>query len=1180
MNRSNGGYIGILKEDASVYPFSGVYPLYEQQENKLAGLWPDRADSNFANTSLLLKTSNQSIRSTTAIDSSVNNLTVSRVGTPSTAWTSPYQTSGYWSNYFNGTTDYLSNASSSAFTFGTADFTVEYWVYCPSVPGLSFVCGGPGASSTDIAFGFLATGVPYCSSSANWPVYTNTVMTANVWTHIAFTRASGTWKLWMNGVDVTAGSQSNPNVTTAQFGIGSAGAAGGGKFTGYVSNLRVIKGTAIYTSAFTPSTSPLTAITNTSLLICQNNRFIDNSTNNFAVTLTGTPQTTPYWYPSTFSAPAASVGGGYFNGTTDWIQTPNTSTFDLSSSSVNFTIEAWVYNAKFGSSVGIIGARANASTTGWGLSTDASGIPYLNGVIVGNAYANRQLNTNAILGNTWTHIALVKDATGYTCYINGIGGTKIALTGGLDYQSAQPITIGAVGSTGEFPFGGYISNFRIVKGTAVYTGNFTPPTDFLTTTGGTYPSTSNVVTSIASSNTSLLLNLADSNYTSFANTSNNNAFIDSGPYAFPVTRLGTPTQGSITPYWPDGYWSNYFDGSSYLTTPYVSGFDVGTGDLTLECWVYLTSVSGILGILSNHPSVSGGGFGMYTNNGVLNSQLFTNGNTSPDGIGNGTLTINTWYHVAMTRSSGTMYLWINGVSQGSTASSRNPNNSSGFYIGSYEGASYKNVGYISNIRFVKGQALATGNFTPPTSPVTSTTVGWTGANAASSLTGTVQLLTNQSNRFKDNSINNLSMTVSGGTPKVQAFQPFSPKASYNTAAYGGSGYFPLSQSDYLQFPVSSAFAPGTGDFTLECWVYATSGTDNYIWTQSVSGTNYFLLGFNATTAYFYMTASGGGTPINGPTTSLPLNAWHHVAVTRSSGTVRVFVNGVSGTPTSNTTDLSNLSYVPTIGRYSHTASFGIWTGYISNLRYIKGVSVYTGNFTPPSLGLLTNSGSTSAVAYPNTANVNTVFGSSSTSLLQNFSNSGIYDATIQNNLITVSNAQASNTVVKWAGSTSMRFNGSSDYLTIPTNSALNLGTGSFTVEAWVYLNATSSDYFVISASGSGGAFFGFTSSTNIGYGRTAVAWDYNIASGIIPKVWYHLAWCRSGTSMRIFVNGTQVGTTQTTSQAYDLSTTSTNVGSQGANYYLNGYIQDLRVTNAIARYTANFTPPVLPFLTL
>jgi hypothetical protein len=67
--------------------------------------------------------------------------------------------------------------------------------------------------------------------------------------------------------------------------------------------------------------------------------------------------------------------------------------------------------------------------------------------------------------------------------------------------------------------------------------------------------------------------------------------------------------------------------------------------------------------------------------------------------------------------------------------------------------------------------------------------------------------------------------------------------------------------------------------------------------------------------------------------------------------------------------------------------------------------------------------------------------------------------------------------------------------------------------------------------------------------------------------------------MRIFVNGTQVGTTQTTSQSYDLSTTSTNVGSQGANYYLNGYIQDLRVTNAIARYTANFTPPVLPFLT-
>jgi hypothetical protein len=161
----------------------------------------------------------------------------------------------------------------------------------------------------------------------------------------------------------------------------------------------------------------------------------------------------------------------------------------------------------------------------------------------------------------------------------------------------------------------------------------------------------------------------------------------------------------------------------------------------------------------------------------------------------------------------------------------------------------------------------------------------------------------------------------------------------------------------------------------------------------------------------------------------------------------------------------------------------------------------------------------------------------------------------------------------------MKFNGSTDYLTIVSNPALNLSTGSFTVEAWVYLLGMSGDYFVISATGNGGAFFGFTGSTQIGYGRAAVAWDYNIASGVSTGAWYHLAWSRSGTSMRIFVNGNQVGTTQTTSQAYDLTTTSTAVGSQGAIFYLNGYIEDLRITKGVGRYTANFSVPTAAFPT-
>jgi hypothetical protein len=161
----------------------------------------------------------------------------------------------------------------------------------------------------------------------------------------------------------------------------------------------------------------------------------------------------------------------------------------------------------------------------------------------------------------------------------------------------------------------------------------------------------------------------------------------------------------------------------------------------------------------------------------------------------------------------------------------------------------------------------------------------------------------------------------------------------------------------------------------------------------------------------------------------------------------------------------------------------------------------------------------------------------------------------------------------------MYFDGTGDYLSMLTSPQMNFGTGDFTVEAWVNPSALSGDSFIISATGSGGFFVGYSSTTILGWGwgRNGVAWDYRVASTATTGTWQHLAITRSGSSMRMFVNGTQAGTTQTISTAYDLGLTSTTIGSQGASYYLNGYIDDLRVTKGYARYTSNFTPPTSPF---
>ena len=202
--------------------------------------------------------------------------------------------------------------------------------------------------------------------------------------------------------------------------------------------------------------------------------------------------------------------------------------------------------------------------------------------------------------------------------------------------------------------------------------------------------------------------------------------------------------------------------------------------------------------------------------------------------------------------------------------------------------------------------------------------------------------TNGSTTIVDSSLNPKTATVFGNVQISTAQSAF----GQSSLVAGSSPNF-IWGSNRIQYSAGVDFQYGTGDFTLEYWVFPTNpGVGKILYSQAIGGINYFLSGITSTNeAFFTFALSGGGTSVLGPT--VPDNSWSHVAVVRSQGVARVYVNGISGTPVNCTQDFNNITYPPNIGGYSHGPGTEPMRGYIDEFRITKGVARYTANFTPP-----------------------------------------------------------------------------------------------------------------------------------------------------------------------------------------------------------------------------------------
>ena len=613
----------------------------------------------------------------------------------------------------------------------------------------------------------------------------------------------------------------------------------------------------------------------------------------------------------------------------------------------------------------------------------------------------------------------------------------------------------------------------------------------------------------------------------------NNTFVDGSTNNFSITRNGNTTQGTFSPYGDN--WSNFFDGTDdYLSIADNANLRAGSGTFTIEAWIYRAATGAAHTIYAKGGASTGIVFQVTSGN-VLR---FTHTTTNIDSTG--TIGLATWTHVAVVREgTGTneTKLYINGTQDGAGTVSTDFTQTEEVRIGTDRGATADFNGYISNLRFVKGTAVYTGAFTVPTAPLIAIS--------------NTQLLTCKSNRFRDESANAFTITRNNNAT-VQRFSPFSPTAAYAAGTIGGSAYFD-GTGDYLSAAYNSAFDITSGDFCAEAWVYRTvAGAEHYILSQRQdSPARGWELRINSGNTVTFLFTGGS---FRTSTTTIPAATWTHLAATRQTNTFRMFINGAleASSTFSNGTATTSQLYIGSTTSSPQTYA----QAYISDARIVKGSAVYTAAFTPPTapLSAITN-----------------------TSLLLNFTNAAILDNAMMAVPETVGNAQIDTTVKKY-GTGSLEFDGTGDWLLVPDSIDQRLGTGNFTIECWLYLSATGTARGIV---GKGTSTTGWLLSTNT---SNAVVFTYGTSTitstgTLSGTTWYHIAVVREGTGTnqtKIYIGGTNDGT-GTVSTDF----TQTNAAYVGANRTggdpMNGYIDDLRITKGVARYTANFTAPTAAF---
>ena len=681
---------------------------------------------------------------------------------------------------FDGSDDILTVPDHSDLEMGSSDFTIECYIRPTAAPGSSgyncIFAKGESLQCYYMSDGSLTLYVSSDYANNNYDILNGSGPPAgnislNRWYHLAVCRSGNNWKVFLDGVEKYTGTHSGSIEENAYgFSIGDyAPTAGTYKYQGYISNFRVIKGTAFYTSSFTPPQVTLTDVTNTKLLCCQDSNVTTaaviptgsisgsggvTTTNNHNPFLyqytgeqgvnTGTSNTTkitiPHWAPDTLyyycnshSGMGSSInvttdirkadpyawkctlalpciatsddvshlincttsesaivdhgdahadysksnfyGGSFeFDGTSDKLTAPY-SAADFDFGIGDFTIEAYVYLNQAVAFTAIISSTSSSISNANHWLLGMSNTSHMMSFRI-NTSGNSSITSNFQQHyGKWTHVAVSRQSGVVRLFFDGVQKASATDTSDLTGDTGNAVKIGQrYTNTDEYGWNGYMQDIRVYNGVAKYTSSFIPAS----TAPDVLPDTPSGITG--------------------------------------KTNLTKITEGAV-----------YFDGTGdYLsTTSSSSDFTFGTGDFTIEMFLYNreTGGSGFIQISDTAGGLKNTNSGVVTihkeagQNGVFRAYA-KNASTAFSTP----VPYKQWCHVALVRESGTIKLFVDGKQDATTISSDTTNYATTYVaIGGYYDTNYLSDCTISNARVIKGTALYTSNFTPPTEPLTAVT---------------------------------------------------------------------------------------------------------------------------------------------------------------------------------------------------------------------------------------------------------------------------------------------------------------------------------------------------------------------------------------------------------------------------------------------------------------------------